>query len=35
LEESICVELVKMVAVDWDNEIEDAVIAVNTDAGLD
>ncbi len=35
LEESNCVELVKMVAVNWDNEIDNAVIAVDTDAGLD
>jgi hypothetical protein len=35
LEELICVELVKTVAVDWDNEIDDLVIAVDTDAGLD
>jgi hypothetical protein len=35
LEELNCVELVKTVAVDWDDEINDAVVAVNTDAGLD
>ncbi len=33
LEELDCVELVVM--VDWDNDINNAVIAVNTDAGLD
>ena len=33
LEELDCVELV--VVVDWDDDIYDAVIAVNTDAGLD
>jgi hypothetical protein len=33
LEELDCVELV--VVVDWDNNIDDAVIAVDTDAGLD
>jgi hypothetical protein len=33
LDESGCVELV--VVVDWDNDINDAIIAVKTDAGLD
>ncbi len=32
-EESDCVEL--MVVVDWDDDINEAVIAVDTDAGLD
>jgi hypothetical protein len=35
LEELNCVELVKMVAVDWDNGIYNAGIAVDTDTGLD
>ncbi len=33
LEKLDCVELV--VVVDWDDDIEDAVVAVNTDTGLD
>jgi hypothetical protein len=32
LEESDCVEL--LVMVDWDDNIDDAIIAVDTDAGL-
>jgi hypothetical protein len=35
LEESNCVELVKMVVVNWDDEIDDTIVAVDTDAGLD
>ncbi len=35
LEESNCVELVKTVVVNWDDKINNAIIAVNTDAGLD
>ncbi len=33
LEESNCIELV--VVVDWDEDIDGAIVAVNTDAGLD
>ncbi len=33
LEESDCIELV--VVVNWDEDILDAVVAVDTDAGLD
>ncbi len=33
LEESDCFELV--VVVDWDDDIDDAIVAVDTDAGLD
>ncbi len=33
LEESDCVELV--VVVNWGDNIDDAVVAVDTDAGLD
>ncbi len=33
LEEPDCVELVVM--VDWDNDVDNAVVAVDTDTGLD
>jgi hypothetical protein len=35
LEESDCVELVVVVDVDWDNNIDNAVVAVGIDTGLD